>query len=45
MITLKKTVYNAVLTLHRKTGKEWLHLSEIYEEVSKTAKEYKNKNI
>ena len=41
MITLKKTVYNAVLTLHRKTGKEWLQLREIYEEVSKT-KEVKN---
>ena len=27
--------------MHRKTGKEWLHLSEIYEEVSKT-KEVKN---
>lgn len=33
---LEKTVYKSIINLHRKTNKEWLHLKEIYEEVSKT---------
>lgn len=33
---LEKTVYNSVINLHRKTNKEWIHLKEIYEEVSRT---------
>ncbi|MDE6292474.1 MAG: DUF3883 domain-containing protein, partial [Bacilli bacterium] len=32
---LKDMVYNSVLELHRKTGREWLHLKEIYSEVEK----------
>ena len=35
MSTLRETVYYSVINLHRSTGKEWIHLSEIYEEVSK----------
>lgn len=35
MSTLRETVYSSVINLHRSTGKEWLHLSEIYEEVAK----------
>lgn len=34
MNNLKNDVYNSVISLHKKTGKEWIHLKEIYEEVS-----------
>ena len=35
MSTLRETVYFSVINLHRNTGKEWIHLSDIYEEVAK----------
>lgn len=35
MSTLREIVYNSVITIHRRTGKEWIPLKEIYEEVDK----------
>lgn len=35
MSTLREIVYNSVITLHRRTGKEWISLREIYEEVDR----------
>lgn len=35
MSTLKEIVYNSVITLHRRTAKEWIPLKEIYEEVDR----------
>ena len=35
MSTLRETVYNSVIKIHRETNKEWISLEEIYEEVSK----------
>ncbi len=35
MSKLEKIIYNCVMSLHRKTGKEWISLREIYEEVDK----------
>ncbi len=35
MSTLREIVYNSVIELHRRTGKEWISLKEIYEEVDK----------
>lgn len=39
--TLKDEVYKAVINLHRKTGKEWIHLGEVYQEVG-LVREIKN---
>lgn len=35
MSTLREIVYNSVIAIHRRTGKEWIPLKEIYEEVDK----------
>lgn len=35
MSTLRKIVYNSVIAIHRRTGKEWIPLKEIYDEVDK----------
>ncbi len=35
MSTLREIVYNSVIAIHRRTGKEWIPLKEIYEEVEK----------
>lgn len=35
MSTLREIVYNSVISLHRKTRKEWISLKEIYEEVDR----------
>lgn len=35
MSTLREIVYNSVISIHRRTGKEWIPLKEIYEEVDK----------
>ena len=35
MSKLREIVYNSVISLHRRTGKEWISLKEIYEEVDK----------
>lgn len=43
MNTLRKDVYNSVIVLHRKTGKEWIPLKEIYNEVERVRGELKNK--
>ncbi len=34
MSTLRETIYKSVIELHRKTGKEWIHLKEIYKDVA-----------
>ena len=35
MSTLREIVYNSVIAIHRRTGKEWIPLKEIYKEVDK----------
>lgn len=35
MSKLEKIIYNCVMNLHRKTGKEWISLGEIYAEVDR----------
>lgn len=35
MSTLREIVYNSVIELHRRTGKEWIPLKEIYKEVDR----------
>lgn len=35
MSTLRQIVYNSVISLHRRTGKEWIPLKDIYKEVDK----------
>lgn len=41
MSTLRETVYNTVINLHRNTRQEWIHLKDIYQAVGQI-KEVKN---